>query len=339
MRLLQIQLDGFGQFNRGLTVNFDPTQINLVMGRNEAGKSTLLNAIAGILFGFRDLNVMRRYEPWGEHSAYSGELEFLAEDGRRIRIARDFRGGTATIVSVGQNEHRTLFGGSADPRGTTTEDRRYFDLLGELLGIQDEAVFRNTVFVGQMSLTTSVSDQIRRLLSGSGSIDYKGALHELHGRHAELTSENPWRTRGTGRKRVLDHARDELAATEKALADGRDRLVRFVELEGEIQDLDSRRAEHAASIRTLETNLDLSERLAALLVQRGEAFARLEEYDTQAQVPAGFRRNPANDIESLTAGLAYQPIDQVILKLDFQDQQNAAGTGIDQWNVALGYVF
>ena len=68
-------------------------------------------------------------------------------------------------------------------------------------------------------------------------------------------------------------------------------------------------------------------------------FARWEEYDTQRRVPAGYAANPANDIESLTLGLAYQPIEQVILKLDFQDIDNAAGTGVDQWNVALGYVF
>jgi DNA repair exonuclease SbcCD ATPase subunit len=277
MRLLRIQLDGFGQFNQGLTVNLDPSRINLVVGRNEAGKSTLLNAISGILFGFRDLNVMRRYEPWGEHAAYSGELEFLAGDGRRIRIARDFRAGTATIVAVGQNEHRTLFGGSADPRGSTGDDRRYFDLIGELLGIEDEGVFRNTVFVGQMSLTTSVSDQIRRLLSGSSSIDYKGALHELHGRYSDLTGENPWRSRTPARKRMLDHARDDLAAAEKGLEEGRDRLVRFIALEGEVQELECRRADHGAAIKALESNLDVAEKLADLQAKRGEAAARVEQ--------------------------------------------------------------
>ena len=134
-----------------------------------------------------------------------------------IRIARDFRAGTATIVSNGTSEHRTLFGGSADPRGTTADDRRYFDLLGELLGIQDEGMFRNTVFVGQMCLKASVSDQIRRLLSGSSSVDYKGALHELHGRHADLTNENPWKSKGTGKKRILDQSKDDLAAAEKGI--------------------------------------------------------------------------------------------------------------------------
>src|SRR5262245_16881419 len=196
MRLLQIKLDGFGQFNHGLSVKLEPSRLNLIVGRNEAGKSTLLNATAGILFGFRDLNVMRRYEPWGEHDSYSGELEFLADDGRRIRVARDFRAGRASITSLDTNEDRVLFEGSAAPRGSSADDRRYFDLLGEILGMQDESIFCSTVFVGQMSLKTAVSDQIRRLLSGSGTVDYKGALHDLHGRFSDLTNENPWRSKG-----------------------------------------------------------------------------------------------------------------------------------------------
>jgi hypothetical protein len=68
-------------------------------------------------------------------------------------------------------------------------------------------------------------------------------------------------------------------------------------------------------------------------------YARWEAYDTQEEVPAGFARNPANDIQSLTLGLAYRPIDQVILKLDYQDLDNGARTGVDQINLALGYIF
>ncbi|MCL4839913.1 MAG: hypothetical protein KJ058_18320, partial [Thermoanaerobaculia bacterium] len=68
-------------------------------------------------------------------------------------------------------------------------------------------------------------------------------------------------------------------------------------------------------------------------------FARLERYDTQARVPAGFARNPANDVEVLTLGLAWRPIAQAVVKIDWQDVDNAAGTGVDQLNVALGYIF
>lgn len=68
-------------------------------------------------------------------------------------------------------------------------------------------------------------------------------------------------------------------------------------------------------------------------------YARWEAYDTQARVPAGFLRDPARDVDSLTLGLAFKPLDKVILKLDYQDYDNEAGTALDQVNVAIGYLF
>ena len=55
--------------------------------------------------------------------------------------------------------------------------------------------------------------------------------------------------------------------------------------------------------------------------------------------PAGWARNPVNQVEIATLGLAWKPLDQVVVKLDWQDVDNQAGTGVDQLNVALGYVF
>jgi hypothetical protein len=68
-------------------------------------------------------------------------------------------------------------------------------------------------------------------------------------------------------------------------------------------------------------------------------YVRYEQYDTQEQVPAGYARNPANDIDELTMGLAFKPIDRLVFKLDWQQRRNAANTGINAWNVALGYIF
>jgi hypothetical protein len=68
-------------------------------------------------------------------------------------------------------------------------------------------------------------------------------------------------------------------------------------------------------------------------------YLRYEQYDTQAAVPAGYERNPENDVKELTAGLAFQPIPQLILKTDWQQRHNAARTGVNVWNASLGYVF
>lgn len=68
-------------------------------------------------------------------------------------------------------------------------------------------------------------------------------------------------------------------------------------------------------------------------------FLRYESWDTQADVPAGFLADPANDGELLTFGIAWQPIPQIIFKLDVQDEDNGAGTAIDTIHAALGLVF
>ena len=68
-------------------------------------------------------------------------------------------------------------------------------------------------------------------------------------------------------------------------------------------------------------------------------FFRYETFDTQQQVPAGFIADPARDVRVLTGGIAWKPLPQLVLKADYQDYDNGAQTGVDQWNLALGWVF
>ena len=56
-------------------------------------------------------------------------------------------------------------------------------------------------------------------------------------------------------------------------------------------------------------------------------------------VPGGFSRDPANDASQWTAGVVFKPIPQVVLKFDGQWRKNAARTGVNQVNVAMGYEF
>lgn len=68
-------------------------------------------------------------------------------------------------------------------------------------------------------------------------------------------------------------------------------------------------------------------------------FARLEQVNTQKKVPAGYSINPATDQEIMTIGVSWKPIPQAVIKFDFQNFDNAAGTGVDQFNLGMGYIF
>jgi hypothetical protein len=80
-----------------------------------------------------------------------------------------------------------------------------------------------------------------------------------------------------------------------------------------------------------------------VLAGRGKSsltpYLRWEQINTQQEVPEGWSANPANDEQLLTLGLAYQPIEQLIFKAEYQNIDNKAGTGVDQFNLSMGYIF
>ncbi len=68
-------------------------------------------------------------------------------------------------------------------------------------------------------------------------------------------------------------------------------------------------------------------------------YLRYERFDTQYRVPVGFAANPANDVTVTTFGVSYKPILNVALKLDYNWIENEARTGVNQFNIALGFMF
>lgn len=78
-------------------------------------------------------------------------------------------------------------------------------------------------------------------------------------------------------------------------------------------------------------------------IPRGEMslipYARYEKLNTQESVPAGFLRNPAHDTTVTTIGVAFKPIAQTVIKVDFQNHDNRANSATDQFNVSVGYIF
>jgi hypothetical protein len=68
-------------------------------------------------------------------------------------------------------------------------------------------------------------------------------------------------------------------------------------------------------------------------------YFRYEKVDTQNDVPFGFLENPARQQTLWTLGLEYRPIFNIVVKTDYQLIDNEADSGIDQFNLLLGYSF
>lgn len=161
------------------------------------------------------------------------------------------------------------------------------------------------------SLYSGGSDQALRDPLGGGELSVDTTIYEAH---------LDWRYRGLRLRALGAHAAlDDVAGLNRALG-----LTGAASVGEELEGW------------YVELGYDV---LAGGGGQALTPYVRFESYDTQKSVPAGFAADPANDAESVTLGLAYQPIDQLILKADYQDYDNGAGTGVDQINVALGYIF
>ncbi len=68
-------------------------------------------------------------------------------------------------------------------------------------------------------------------------------------------------------------------------------------------------------------------------------YLRYERYDTQDRVPVGFTPRASDDVKVTTVGAAWKPILNVVVKADWNRIENAGGTGVDQINAAVGYLF
>ncbi len=87
----------------------------------------------------------------------------------------------------------------------------------------------------------------------------------------------------------------------------------------------------------LEAGYDVLQRTAT--DQQLIPYVRYERLNTQDDVPQGFTADPANDLEIISIGAAWKPITNMIVKADYQIRSNDADTGVDQLNVAVGYLF
>ena len=79
MRFLDLYISGFGKFH-DTAVSFEDG-LNVIYGKNEAGKSTIHTFIRGMLFGIERQrgrasrnDLYTRYEPWESSGTYEGQI-------------------------------------------------------------------------------------------------------------------------------------------------------------------------------------------------------------------------------------------------------------------------
>ncbi len=94
MKILNLKVNNFGKLNNK-QVQFD-SNINIVYGNNESGKSSLLKFIVGMFYGIsknkngKEISDLDKYTPWSKEE-FSGKLIYELDNGESYEIYREFK--------------------------------------------------------------------------------------------------------------------------------------------------------------------------------------------------------------------------------------------------------
>lgn len=236
MKINSLKLLAYGKFqNKTLELE---DGINIIYGKNEAGKSTLMSFIRAMLYGFTgrgasvSSNERRKYIPWNQ-STMAGEMDITTDDGSKIKLQRE-SGKTAGVDKLSAFDMQS---------GEQFE----YDPLTQI-GLGEEA-FMKTLYIRQLSTAISGEDEeissklINLTYSGEEDVSYHKASQMLQ---AEMKKYRALRGDG-GIIRELEEKisalNSELASAEHTRAEAFGLLERKRVLTGEIENYRGKLAE------------------------------------------------------------------------------------------------
>lgn len=178
MKLKRIQINGFGKLeNKNIEFN---DRINLVIGSNESGKSTLMGFIKAIFYGVNKnkagnlFSEIEKYKPWKDIE-FSGKAEYEV-DGIQYSVFRDFNKNNAKIYDETGNEITKNY----------NKDKSRGILIGNEQFNVDEETFENTAFITQKNIDVDIDSQkgiIQKLTnmiqSGDENTSYENVTKKL----------------------------------------------------------------------------------------------------------------------------------------------------------------
>lgn len=216
MWIEKITLYGFG----GITneeIEFATNDVNLIVERNEYGKSTLAEGIWATLFDFPEhgtraaTHERETMKPWDEKAPYKAVLDLTVND-RPLQVIRNFEKKEVQVIDRNTNADVTAeFTGASKTDGRSDGG----DQIGFLITGMSRDLFRNTCLLGQRHLDAhhvSSSSDIAPILQGmadtatpvstaGGAVD---ALNEAQNNYSFAGAPN--------RRMSLDDAINELEA-------------------------------------------------------------------------------------------------------------------------------
>ncbi len=248
MKIRDIQIDGFGVWS-GLSVDSLPPSMVVFYGPNEAGKTTLMQFLRAMFYGFTP-DRRSRYLPPVYGGKPGGVIRVSGPGGgyeiaRRSQLDAETTTGQLTVTSsdgVSQGQHR----------------------LSSLLGNIDERIFSNVFAIGLRELQelstlndTAAADELYKLSSGMDRVSLVDVIRKLKNARSQVVGASS----EAGQMQAIMLRRDKLREELEQL---NNRTRRWGELasvrksqQKEIQELRTRVETLTLEAKTIELSLQV----------------------------------------------------------------------------------
>lgn len=185
MKFNKLQINAFGNIeNKEIELS---ENINIVYGKNEAGKSTCLKFIVDSLYGIsknkrgKEFSDYDRYKPW-KTEEFSGKLAYTLDNGKKYEVFRDFNKKNPKIYDEELKDISKEF----------TIDKTYGNQFFTEQTKIDEDTFLSTLVSMQQEVKLGKQEQNTLLqkmanLAGTGedNVSYKKAIEKISKRQVE----------------------------------------------------------------------------------------------------------------------------------------------------------
>jgi uncharacterized protein YhaN len=295
--------------------------LNVVRGPNEAGKSTLQDALVTAMFGDvgGTARALRDRLTWGREEMYRLAVKAQRKDGQEFELEKDFRSKNGAMISYADGtaiegrkavaEHLgSLTSISTEDSYLSTGCLKQGDFANiragkELSALLQEAVTGGAIGVNPETILKDLDARVERLEIGlKGQAKTPGPIKAKQDQIAELTAK-------------LERARHQLADREQA-QDTLDRCTREIaRLEGELRDQEAVR-DRVTRRRELEEKLQATQTEAGRLQETVNAAKGHAE--KVAELQRQIADTPGPDAQALAE------IRQLLQKAETREQ-DAAG--------------
>ncbi len=182
MKINKLKINAYGKLKEK-EMEFEKN-MNIIYGKNEAGKSTLLNFITNSFYGIsknkngKEISDFEKYTPWvGED--FSGKLEYELDNQEKFEIFRDFRKKNPKVFNEKMEDISKEF---------NIDKSKGNEFFYEQTKV-DEALFLSTILVNQQEVKLEKQEQnvlIQKIANlvgtGEDNVSYKRAMDRINRR-------------------------------------------------------------------------------------------------------------------------------------------------------------